>query len=201
MSQYLRGSDVLYLTQWDKIKDKISIRFKCLIIFYRLIFRFLIPFTGKYFVDNLQLKYDLIKKYKIDRNRFIYLSHHPEKMTIAKRPHKTFNILFYMPNLSTKNNPNLIRWIYGYWELLKIDAALGDYCDIKIIYYDGQKDFWNCIELTDFYIRPNNWDGGSTLVRLCEKNNIPFYHSKRGICEPEAIESILYYYHRWKNEK
>jgi hypothetical protein len=50
---------------------------------------------------------------------------------------------------------------------------------MNFIKVDGSQDMSKIYPITDFYLRPNRHDGSSRMIRECEINEIPYYHSTK----------------------
>ena len=48
---------------------------------------------------------------------------------------------------------------------------------INIIEINGNDDMELIYPIIDFYARPNRHDGNPRMIRECQINNIPYYHS------------------------
>ena len=130
--------------------------------------------ADKFVDEHVVVSYHLIKelgplklkkKNEVRENPVNY-----EKMD--KLPHKGFNLLYYR---GIGKNQIFFDWVYGYDIFLQIKQYFGT--GINFIEVNGDQNMAEVYPLIDFYLRPNRHDGNPRMVRECEINNIPYYHS------------------------
>ncbi len=162
------GTDVLLATkfQW-RLTSKLIYSLKCL-LFARIVDRFVQKHVvvSEHLIDELKpLRFK--KPIEVKPNPVWY----PKKY--KKRKHAGFNVLYYRHKSKT---PKFTDWIYGY----DIIIGLLKYPPLKnlsVYEVDGSQNMSEVYPIIDFYARPNNHDGNPRMIRECEIQGIPYYHT------------------------
>ena len=123
-----------------------------------------------------QLQADELKKFGVKKPIVItpFNLQHPEP--VKKVRHSKFTILFYFYKWDKKDMP-FKKWLYGYDLVERLMDEVYD--GVRYLISDGESlTADEMFSETDFCIRPNRHDGVSRIIRECEINNIPYYHSQ-----------------------
>jgi hypothetical protein len=108
---------------------------------------------------------------------------------VTKKPHSSFNILYYMPTKPANlGGMKYLKWLYGWDVYSKIKLYFEDNKNINFIWISGQHDMTKVYPTVDLYIRPTRHDGESRLIMECDINSIPYVFSRDG--KPNASEFI-----------
>jgi len=184
------GSDVLFATSFPKHSRKIKYVY---MLGMRLFAKLADKFVQKHVVVSEHLIKELtplrLKKPIEVRNNPVF---YPEPF--EKKKHRTFNLIYYYPG-DKKNRP-FNRWLYGYDIMLTIKEM---FPKINIIVIDGSLNMKWVYPFADFCARPNRHDGDSRMIRECQINNIPYYHSKENPSLKELHDKIKYHFEKWRD--
>lgn len=162
------GTDVLLATkfQW-RLTSKLIYCLKCL-LFARIVDRFVSKHVvvSKHLIDELKpLRFK--KPIEVKPSPVKY----PERY--EKKDHAGFNVLYYRPKSKTQR---FTDWLYGYdimWNLI-IRPPLKY---LSVYEVDGSEDMSEVFPVIDFCARPNRHDGNPRMIRECEIQGIPYYHT------------------------
>lgn len=176
MKMLWQGSDTLFLVKYPP-----SRRIKYVYMFcFRLFARFV-----DFFVQEHVCLHKLMKFHLIEFGMKKPITIHPRILKhenrVQKKPHREFNILYYLPK--TTANPPFTKWVYGYDIFKTLKETIKN---VNWIIVDGTMDMNEIYPIIDFYLRPTRHDGPARMRLECEVNNIPYYWSQQ---EPDVIEA------------
>jgi hypothetical protein len=166
------GTDALKLVMYPPTSNKLwYVRIFLHRVFWRVMWRF---FTYHY-IDSISLGVDLenfgipISKIRVIKDNYRWSPRNIPHACTGK-----FVVLYYSP----KSKDSIFKvWLYGLDTILDTKMRFkGD--DIEWLKYDGTDDIAPYLRVANVYVRPNRHDGSSVLVRQCEYNNIPVYHTE-----------------------
>ena len=172
------GTDSLLLVKFPK-------EFGWTKIFYIIALRILARLTDLFGEEHFACG-DLVEKNlrRFGMRRSIVQFIHPVKYgKLRKKEHKGFNVLYFCPKNSKRNN-----WIYGYDIFLTLKEALRS---VNFIRVDGGYDLKEIYPLTDLYVRPNRHDGHPRMIEECILNEIPYIWTKENPNVEYFVNEIL----------
>lgn len=139
------------------------------------------PIIQEYWVDNEYLL-EFIYKFKRNAKTRIVKDEIKYPVKFPKIKHRGFMAMYYYPK--NEYNRTYCRWVYGK-DL--IESLIEKFPYFYWIRIDGTLDLPKIFPWVDVYIRPNRHDGSPRLIRECEIQNIPYYHSQ---CNPNIKEIV-----------
>ena len=172
------GTDVYFLNSIKHVSKRKYPYLFCLRIFTRIADFFVQKHVvvTKHLVSELN-QFGLKKPIEVMNNPVLYDN------KFNKIKHEGFNILYYR---GIRGDQNFGDWLYG----KDIAYELKKWCEFNIIEVNGKEDMSTIYPIIDFYIRPNRHDGCPRMVRECEINDIPYYHSYENPNYNEMIKKI-----------
>jgi len=177
------GTDALMLVD----RSRRSIRKRIIWSIFAMVIRFMDEFfVEAHYVDSQNLA-DRLNSFGVKKHISVQADVIKHNEKYEKKPHKGFNVLYYMPKKGTE--VEFWRWVYGYdiFERLKKEMP-----HINFIVVDGSADMEEIFPVVDFYLRPNRSDGASRLRQECDIQGIPYYWTQENpkyVDAKKAIES------------
>lgn len=142
-------------------------------------------FVVEHYCDSVNIVQNL-RRFNLKRPITVKPDHLLHTKFYNKKPHKSFNILYYCP---MGGDVDFRKWLYGYDFFKEVQNALIEE-NVKFIFIDGRGDMEYIFPYVDFYLRPNRHDGASRLRQECELQNIPYYWTQKNPTVDGAIKEI-----------
>jgi len=180
MNFWWTGTDSLMLIDFSRrtFKEKISLWI------FRGFVKYGERFIGVHYINSATVEKNL-KQFGVRKPIVYKMSPVKYDKKLPKKGHDGFNVLYYMP---IAGNIKFNHWLYGGDVFNRVVDVFKD--EVNFIIVDGSQDMEEVYPITDFFIRCNNHDGNSRMVRECIIQEIPYYWSQTDPNYHEIIKNI-----------